>query len=785
MNRIYTLLQILIQIYKINIMTQGLFQFNTSIINEIINFTTSLDDLFFLSGPKGSSKSETIEKVMPELKKRNLIFRHFCFENSVINDFLLNFYDKLKEYSLSGKVSLKKFTTSDFKEKVSHYFKSIDANCIVIIENFEKIEKNSEIADFLSHLAKYMNVKLIIVSRNTNNIFHDIKTRTYKLEQISEEDFKSKLTVLTQPLSEEIKNDFYNITQGLELYLNMSIKYCANTGVTIAELMNEFKRKSDNFESFIVSKFITLTPSNYRDFFQILSMLSHPVSPEFIENYKIGNISYIDYLSKNFLISKFDTEVYVKDYFRDYIKDNITVQEKCNYYKKLSAIYEEELTKSPKDRLLRLSRESIRKEIELFTTLTPLINSKYQKNISYIGISSFNVSDEKIKQKNVISEKLKRIKERKEQISKDDILKKQQNHTVVSSLNSDKEATRMQIVNLINDARELSRQYQYKMSNDKLLSALDIDCENEFKIELCLLIAKNYELLNENQNAEKFYKEALETASATYDIRLSEIQYNLASLNKKLYKINISQEQFKVIAADETAPAKYRAMASIELGEINEIQNNFKGAVQHYENALSLSIGVNKELTCKAYFRLANIYDEHGDIENAIKYYKKNYTTSSEHNQNQYYSISLTNLASIYTEQAKQQEASEFLKLALLYDSEVNDLENMYFSQKELGKLYANIDEKSSIAYYKQALDSANKLNDTFKAALIYFEAGEHYYDKEEDEKALRNFFNAKNVLGNNPKDENMARINSRIKDIKMRMDGVSYNIVASKFEQQ
>ena len=44
-----------------------------------------------------------------------------------------------------------------------------------------------------------------------------------------------------------------------------------------------------------------------------------------------------------------------------------------------------------------------------------------------------------------------------------------------------------------------------------------------------------------------------------------------------------------------------------------------------------------------------------------------------------------------------------------------NDFENMYFSQKELAKLYAKFDEVIAIGYFKQALSSAQKLNDDFK----------------------------------------------------------------------
>ena len=140
-------------------MTQGFFQFNNSIINEIRNFATSSFDLLFMSGQRGSAKSETIEKIIPELEENNLVFQHFCFENTVIDDFLLNFYDSLRNFSILQKISLKKFSTDNFKEKVSHYFKTIDENCIIIVENFEKVDSNVEIVDFLSHLASYENVK--------------------------------------------------------------------------------------------------------------------------------------------------------------------------------------------------------------------------------------------------------------------------------------------------------------------------------------------------------------------------------------------------------------------------------------------------------------------------------------------------------------------------------------------------------------------------------------------------------------------------------------------------
>lgn len=762
-------------------MTQGFFQFNNSLIKELIDFTASSYDMFFLSGPKGSSKSEAIEKVTEDISQDNLIFKHFCFENSVIDDFLLNFYDGLKNLAIAGKLALKKFNTGDFKEKVSHYFKTLAQNCIIIVENFEKVEKNSEIIDFLSHLATFSNVKIIIVSRNENRSFHYLKMKEYKIESISKEDFKSKLTVLTRPIDEDLKEEFYDITQGLELYLNMSIKYCSNTNISIPDLMDEFRRRSDDFEHFIISKLISLIPSNYLEFFRILSCISHTTTTEFIENYNLGKLGYIDYLSRNFLINKFDKELYVKDYFKKYVQESLTLQEKFNYYKKLTDIYEKELAKSPKDRLLRLSRESIRKEIERFDLLIPNLNSKLQKNISYIGMSNFSFDE-----KTTLNEKFNKIKERKNKLNEKNsaipAFKKFEDLKQNSHINKNKEENRTFIVDLINESRDLYRKYCYKDALDMLFKALDVDFDNEFRIELCTLIAKNYDVLNEFDNALKYYQEAFNYAKSTNDIRICEIEYFLAQLYKKQYKIDIAKEKYKSIVIRENYSIKYRSLASIELGEIEESQGNIEEASKNYENALSLSLGKDKKLSARSYYRLAILYDEALDYDKAIKYYKKNYTLSAEKSENEYYSISLTNLASIYTEQGKYREASEFLKLALAYDTENNDYENMYYSQKELAKLYTNIDAKNAIGYYKQALNSANRLNDNFKIALVYFEVGEFFYDQGEDELALNNFFNARKTLGANSKDENIIRINSRIQDIKLRLNSVNFNVIANKF---
>ena len=774
-------------------MTQGFFQFNNSIINEIRNFAISSFDLLFMGGPRGSAKSETIEKIIPELEENHLVFHHFCFENTVIDDFLLNFYDALRNFSLVQKISLKKFLTDNFKEKVNHYFKTIETDCVIIVENFEKIDENIEIIDFLSHLASYENVKIIVVTRNVEkNLFRfkKIKTRTLEINQIQKDEFKSRLAILSEPMRLEIREKFYEITQGLELYLKMSVKYCTTANTTIEDLINEYERKSTNtfmtYEEFLVTKFISLVPAIYKNLLKIMSAISHPVSIEFLYKYKLGNISYIDYLLNNFLVNSFKKEYYIKDYFRQYITKTFSIQEKATFYRNLVEIYENELTKSPKDRLLRLSRESIRKEIELFKQKIPSLNSeKNQNTFSYLGIATQSWHDEKAIQKSRLSEKLNKIKERKNLLlnSKEEKPLSDYDKNLLKQNREEKEKNRRYIIDLINSSRDCVREYRYHDSINELLKAKDNDFENEFQIEILILLAKDYEYLNEYQIALKHYEKALELAKENKDARICEIEFLIAMVDKNLFKIDDAKEKFKSIISNQSNSLSYIAKANLELGEIEEADSNLNEAIKCYNNALEISLGKDKALVCKCYYKLAVLYDENQEYDSAIKYYQKNYTTSSERNENRYYSVSLTNLALIYIEQEKYKEAVENLKLALLFDSEINDFENMYFSQKELAKLYSRFDETSSIGYYKQALDSAKKLNDTFKEALVHFEMGEFFYDRGEDEKALVNFYNARLILKNVSDEENITRVESRIRDIKMRMDVVAFDLITKKYE--
>lgn len=770
-------------------MTQGFFQFNNSIINEINNFANSSYDLLFFSGEKGSNKSETIEKALESFSSDNLVFRQFCFKNSVIDDFLLNFYDALRYFSLAEKISLKKFATDNFKEKVSHYFKSIQQNCIIVVENFENVDENIEIIDFLSYLGTFNNVKIIIVTRNSDkNLFRfkKLKINNLMIQPSSKEEFKAKLVLLSQPLSDEVQEKFYEATSGLDLYLKMATRYCSLTNFSVIDLMGEYERKHEalnvEFDEFLISKYITLTPKQYQHFFKTLCTIPVPVSMDFINYYKITDLKDgIEYLANKYLLNFFGNEVFVKDYFSKYIQESFSIQEKITYYTSVVDIYEKELTKSPKDRLLRLSRESIRKELEDVRSLIPTINSpKNSSTFSYLKLASNNTwQDEKTYQKQKLAEKMQKIKERKTFLTAKTAIEKSEDN--FKQKKSDE--NRQNIAALLNSSRDYSNDYKYNDAISELLRAKDMDIENEFEIEILIMLAKNYESLNDYNYAQKIYNKALDIAIKNRDERKTEIEYLIALTDKNLFKMKEAKVLFKQIALNEKNSISFRRKSHLELGEINEAEQNIQEAVKHYLETINLSLGKDKETICKVYYRLGVLYDENGDVENAIKYYRKNYTTSAEKKDNKYYSACLVNLSLIYSENSRYKEALDCLKLALNFDSENNDLENLYYTQKEMAKLYSITDEINSINYYKKALSTAQELKDNFKMALVYFEFAQNYYDKGDDEKALINFLNAKALLKNSSDKENIERIETRIEDIKLRLDKLAFDTIVKKYE--
>jgi hypothetical protein len=124
-----------------------------------------------------------------------------------------------------------------------------------------------------------------------------------------------------------------------------------------------------------------------------LSLIDHPVSLEFLEKYKIATSKQIDYLAQRFIIRKNGSEIYLREHLKSYFLNSLSVLEKLHYSKKIIEIYKNEPTKGPKYRILRLSREGIRKRIEYLTSITPQVKSTEMSSLSANLIAQTKATD--------------------------------------------------------------------------------------------------------------------------------------------------------------------------------------------------------------------------------------------------------------------------------------------------------------------------------------------------------------------------------------------------------
>lgn len=802
-------------------MDENFTKFNIRILNQIHDFINSQDDLLYIAGFQGCGKSELVNFALKDIGKDILLFRHLCFKNSVIDDFLLGFYDNLRYYSINKKINLKKSLTENFAQKVSFYFKNLDEKCLIIIDNFDLISKNSEIVDFLSHLGKFENVKLILISRALNPEFFENKNLNLKTIEIEPNDyftFKLKIEDALEIFDEADIEELYKQTKGYELYLKMTLRYISTVNVTLKEFVDEFKKRKMEFSDFLLSKIVSLVPSIYLPFLQNISCLNHSVKIGFIEHYKLGDISLVNYLHRKLLISRFDDEIYLKDYLKEYFLSGLSVKEKINNYKNLIEIYEQELAKSPKDRILRLSRESIRKQIEFLKTKLPKVSglgiNEQNQNFSYIqqtrtaGMPWYTKLT-KLKEKTPDEGNKNNSEKNKHNVHFGKETLSEEEKKLIKEFRKNKEKTNSKGnladikengADILNHAQKLEENYDYAGAIS-LLSGIKNKVQDKSLLSKILLkLAQNYTKINDFEASLKNYDKAYELLKGLGNTeKCANIKLETANLYKNVYRFKMAKECLNSITENTLLAKNTTAKAYLMLGEIFEMENNFKTAHKNYEKALQASDleYPDNKLLSEIYFKTAILYDDGQNTEKALEYYQKSIDAIKNSDvESSFYSTCYVNMGLIYSELWAENTtgttnnyAEEYFKktaqnfeIALEIDKKEENQNGIYFVSRQLSMLYRDIEPQKSAEFLQNTLDAAVTLKDNFKTAISRLELGDYYYNAMNNRLALINYFEAQKALGAEISDENKERISTRINDMKIKMESSEFSEIAEEY---
>ena len=118
----------------------------------------------------------------------------------------------------------------------------------------------------------------------------------------------------------------------------------------------------------------------------------------------------------------------------------------------------------------------------------------------------------------------------------------------------------------------------------------------------------------------------------------------------------------------------------------------------------------------------------------------------------------------------------------LVADKQTNNNEGIYFVYSKLAQIYEQTDKTACFSYLTKALASAKQLKDNLYIASAHLEIGDYYYRERELIPALKSFLSAKEFMRNSKDEENEAKIETRLNDLKIKMGERMYNAILESF---
>ena len=124
---------------------------NFNQIKKISNFFQSTSPILLVNGFMGTGKVLVVNQALSFLEQDVIVLKYNCFETTILDDLLLEFFDKFKRLTAQGIIQIPKARTENFTQKINAYFDSIEKPVVIVINSFEQITKDNkqEILDFI------------------------------------------------------------------------------------------------------------------------------------------------------------------------------------------------------------------------------------------------------------------------------------------------------------------------------------------------------------------------------------------------------------------------------------------------------------------------------------------------------------------------------------------------------------------------------------------------------------------------------------------------------------
>ena len=748
---------------------QFLIENNLTQIEKIVNFFNSDTPLLLVNGFMGTGKVMVVNQALSFLSEDVITLRYNCFETTILDDILLEFFDNFKRLTAQGVIQFPKARTENFTQKINAYFDSILKPVVVVINSFEQVLKNNkqEILDFILHISKLTNVKIVLIGRkfdysdfgeNSERVAISALEKGIFEKYLKSEDFKQ-----IGPLS----NELYKYSRGYYFYTTLAIKVMQIRKLNLMDFLSGYTKSFLSFNEFILREALSLVDPVSGHLLRFLTIMRHPVNVKLLKTLNLYNAERIAYFVDSMILTREGSLIYLQDYYKDISQNSIADNIAVKIHKSCVELYKTQLPLKPLERDLLISRQTMRAEIEFHSLFIPKKPVLPQKPVPEVQFIEQKIAEEIPQTKEEKDEQIKKISfvfdsEENEMAIMNKIADSINTFVDISAKNQQTldEIKNMSLVGLLNLAKKEEEKYDYKKVIMILQKALTMNKDDDFYTFLPVLYSKlgeNFYKLSDWFNAQKYYELAEEFYVSTGDTeKINECKFEIANIFYITFKREKSQKILEEILSETISP-NLKLKSELLLASITG--NSIKYALP------SSTTGIEKSVLAELYFKYALNCDEEGDIETAVKFYKKCVETSQDPKINKYLSSTLSNLATIFDEHGKTELAIRYLQESLRLDEITQNNNGIYMSAMKLSDLI--LDKNKSLAYLRRAKNCAVELNEPFYIASSDLALGDFYYGQKDYAVALKYYDEAKFLAQSNFTKDNIAKIDQRINDIK------------------
>ena len=755
---------------------------NEKQIGQICDFLQNDKKLLLLNGFAGSGKGEILDYTASHLNENVVLIKYMCLETTILDDMLLSFFESFRDYAIKGTITLPKGKVDNFTQKINSYFNAVTNPVVVVLHSFQAIlkENKKEILNFIEHLEKFENIKIILSSRTFDyNEFNNIEYDRVSVLAFSKEYFEKYLRDNDIKNIGPLSNELYKQTRGYYTYVNLSVRIMKLRQYSLVKFLEVFSKSGMGFSEFVRKEALMLIDPVSLHLFRLLALMRIPLHVNLIKSLHLFNQERIYFFVQNYLLSVDGENLYLKDFFREIIEQQIQQSVMLKLHKACVDLYETQLPLKPLERDLRLSRQTMRNEIDyhsLFIPQRPQQVQNFAPNLAQF-VQPLTPKQQTPEQIPVSAPAKEETKE--EKIEKINFIFEDESilDNIASSINnfiqetvSNKEialnSSKMTLTDILNSAKQEEAKYNYKQAvllYQNALNKTDDDNFDTFLPTIYQKLVSAYKHLSDWHNALEYL-----TKLQDYYFNISEkekaweVQLEMANIYFTTYKQDNAKYILHELDKKENLPNDLRIKVYLSLAKISD---NLNEEFSYYQKSVKLiTAETDKSVLAQLFYRIAGIFDEKDDIQKASFYYKKCIEIKKD---NHYLSRAMANLAELYDEAGNTDFAVKYYEKSIEIDKEARNYNGLYSSARHLSEIFAPKDSTKSLEYLKHAYNYAKELNEPFYIADVSSEIGNFYLLRKDFENAYKYFVQAKNTAKTSMTKDNAQKFDSKIEYLK------------------